>query len=101
MAVKVIVELKARPGERDALKRAIERITAQYGPRLAAAGSLGSTFYEVLGDPDLLVEIADWESAEARDAVMHDQEAAVALAPLMELLGAPFKATILTPRSDA
>ena len=57
--------------------------------------------YEVLGDPNMLVEIADWESAEAREAFMQDQEAAAALAPLMELLGAPFKATILKPRSDA
>lgn len=31
---------------------------------------LGSTRYGVLGDPDVLVENADWESAEARDAHM-------------------------------
>jgi hypothetical protein len=51
-------------------------------------GFLGSTRYEVLEDPDVLVEIADWESAEARDA--HMQEAAVtgAYAPLLELLAA-------------
>ncbi len=99
MAVKVIIELTAKPGKRDELKRAIESIMAQFGPRLSAMGSLGSTLYEVLGDPDMLVEIADWESAEARDAVMQDQEVAAALAPVMGLFGAPFKATVLKPQS--
>lgn len=58
-------------------------------------GSLGSTLYEVLDDPDLLVEIADWESAEAHEAVMRDPATAEALAPGLELPASPFKATIL------
>ena len=47
-------------------------------------GFLGSTRYEVLDDPDLLVEIADWASAEAG-----------AYAPVLELLAAPFRATVI------
>jgi hypothetical protein len=45
-------------------------------------------------DPDTLVEIADWQSVEARDAVMHDP-VAEALAPGLELLAEPFKAIVL------
>ena len=38
-------------------------------------GFLGSTRYELLDNPDVLIEVADWESAEAREA--HMQEVAV------------------------
>jgi len=94
-AVKVIVELKAKPGMRDELKSLFERLIAELGPSLASKGSLGSALYEALDDPDMLVEIADWESAEAREAVMQDPAAADALAAGLELLAAPFKATVL------
>ena len=72
MAVKVVVELKTKPGKRDELKRLFETLMAEIGPSLKEKGSLGSTLYAVLDDPDLLVEIADWESAEAHEAVMRD-----------------------------
>ncbi|HET7486323.1 MAG TPA: antibiotic biosynthesis monooxygenase [Acidimicrobiales bacterium] len=94
MAVKVIIELKAHPGRRDELKGFIESLLAQ--PEAAPGGFLGSTRYEVLGDPDALVEIADWESAEARDAHMQEAAAAGTYAPLVPLLAAPFRATVLT-----
>ena len=63
MAVKVVVELKTKPGKRDELKRLFETLMAEIGPSLKEKGSLGSALYAVLDDPDLLVEIADWESA--------------------------------------
>ncbi len=44
------------------LKSLLERIVAKQGP--AQRGFLGSTRYEVLDNPDMLVEIADWELAE-------------------------------------
>ena len=93
MAVKVIVELRAKPGRRDALERLLESMVAEHGPTLR--GFLGSTRYEVPDDPDLLIEIAEWESAEAR--VAHMQESAVtgAYAPVAELLAAPFRATVI------
>ena len=71
MAIKVIVELRARPGRRDELQSLLENMIAAQGSN--QHGFLGSTRYEVLDDADLLVEIADWESAEARMA--HMQEA--------------------------
>ena len=59
-------------------------------------GYLGGELYEVPADPDALTEIADWESAEARDALMEGAAAVDAMAPLFELLAAPFRATVVT-----
>lgn len=95
MAVKVIVELRAEPGRRDELKSVIHTLIADLGPALKDKGSLGSSLYEVVDDPDTLVEIADWETADARDAVMSDPAAAEAMAPVLALLAGPFKATVL------
>jgi quinol monooxygenase YgiN len=95
MAVKVVVELKTKPGKRDDLKRLFETLMAEIGPTLKEKGSLSSTLYAVVDDPDLLVEIADWESAEAHEAVMRDPATTEALAPGLELLASPFRAMIL------
>ena len=93
MAIKVIVELQAKPGQRAELKSLIESIVAKHGP--GTPGFLGSTRYEVLDNPDILVEIADWESAEARVAHMQEAAATGVYAPLLELLAAPFRATVI------
>ena len=93
MPIKVIVELQAKPGKRAELKSLLESIVAQQGP--GQSGFLGSTRYEVLDNPDILVEIADWESAEARAEAMQKVMASGAYAPLGELLAAPFKATVI------
>ena len=66
MAIKVIVELQAKPGKRTELKNLLESVAATLDPREPAF--LGSTRYEVLDNPDILVEIVDWESAEVRAA---------------------------------
>ena len=94
MAIKVIVELQAKPGRREELKCVIESLIATQGP--GQDGFLDSTRYGVLDDPDVLVEIADWESAEARDAHMKEAAATDAYAPLLELLAAPFRATVIS-----
>ena len=93
MTIKVIVELQAKPGKRVELKSLIESIVAKHGP--GQGGFLGSTRYEVLDNPDILVEIADWESAEARVAHMQEAMASAVYAPLAELLAAPFRATVI------
>ena len=93
MAIKVIVELRAEPGRRGDLLRLLEGLVETQGP--SQRGFLGSTRYEVLEDPDTLVEIADWESAEARAAHMAEAAATGAYAPLLELLAAPFRATVV------
>jgi quinol monooxygenase YgiN len=68
VAIKVIVELQAKPGRRDELQRVLETIVSNEGP--SQRGFLGSTRYEVLDNPDMLIEIAEWTSAEARAAHM-------------------------------
>ena len=74
MTIKVIVELRAHPGRRDELRTVFERMLAAHGSD--QPGFLGSSRYEKLDDPDVLVEIADWMSAEARGAHMKDAAAA-------------------------
>lgn len=95
MAIKVIVELQAKAGMRDALVRAMDAIIASQGPR--QKGFLGSTRYEVPDSPDMLVEIADWESAEDRAAHMKEAAATGVYATVVELLAAPFRATVIRP----
>jgi quinol monooxygenase YgiN len=93
MAIKVIVELQTKPNKRAELKHLLESVEAKLGP--SEPGFLGSTRYEVLDNPDILVEIADWESAEVQAAAMQQAMATGAYAPLSELLAAPFRATII------
>ena len=94
MAIKVIVELQAKPGGRADLKSLLESMVAELGP--SQRGFLGSTRYEVLDNPDMLIEIAEWESADARVAHMEESAATGAYAPLLEMLAAPFRATVIT-----
>ena len=93
MANKVIVELQAKPGKRAELKNLLESVAATLGP--SSPGFLGSTRYEVLDNPNILVEIADWESAEVRAAAMQDAMASGAYAPLVEVLAVPFRVTVI------
>lgn len=93
VAIKVIVELQAKPGKRVELKSLLENVAAKYGP--GRPDFLGSTCYEVLDDPNILVEIAEWASAEVRATAMQQAMADGAYAPLEELLAAPFRATVI------
>ena len=93
MAIKVIIEFQAQPGKRADLKNLLESVVTQLGP--GTPGFLGSTRYEVFDNPDLLVEIADWASAEGRAAAMQEAMASGAYAPLADLVAAPFRATVI------
>jgi quinol monooxygenase YgiN len=93
--IKVIVEFTAKPGQRDNLRRALEDFIAKHGT--GTPGYLGSTRYEVIGQPDILVELADWESLETRDRHMNALANSGALAPLMDFMGGPFRATVIRP----
>ena len=93
MAIKVIVELQAKPGKRAELTSLLESVEAEFGSD--QPGFLGSTYYEVLDNPDIVVEIADWVSAEVRAAAMQEAMASGAYAHLGELLAAPFRATVI------
>lgn len=91
MPIKVVVEFQARPGARAQLKGLLADISATHGPK--APGFLGSTQYEMLDSPDGLVEIAEWESAEAQAAAVEQATEAGVYAPVIELVAAPFRAT--------
>jgi quinol monooxygenase YgiN len=91
--ISVIVELKALPGKREELRSLLDHIVATQGQ--GQVGFLGSNRYEVLDDPDALVEIAEWESAEARSQHMAEAASTGVYAPLLELLAAPFRATVI------
>ena len=93
MPVKVIVELQAKPGMRSELESLLESVVAERGP--SQPGFLGSKRYELLDNPDILIEIAEWESPEARAAHMTEIAATGAYAPLIELLAEPFRATVV------
>lgn len=97
MAIKVVVELQAKPGKRAELQSLLESVAAKQGP--GQRGFLGSTRYEVLGNPDLLVEIADWESVEARVAHMQAASVAGVYVPVFEMLAVPFQVTVIRPLS--
>ena len=94
MAIQVIVELQAQPGRRDELASVLERILGQLGP--SAVGYLGSKRYVVIDNPDVLIEIAEWESAEARQVHMEEAAATGAYSPLTEVLSAPPRVTVIT-----
>lgn len=81
MAIKVIVELQAKPGGRAELESVMEE--------------LGSIRYEVVDNPDLLTEIADWESADARMAHMQESAASGVYKPVMDLLASPIRAMVI------
>ena len=93
MAIKVIVELQAKPGKRAELAQLLASVADRLGP--SAPGYLGRTRYEVLDNPDTVVEIAEWKSAEVRAAAMQQAMDSGAYAPLGELLAAPFRATVI------
>jgi quinol monooxygenase YgiN len=94
VAIKVIAELQAKPGQRAELNDLLESVAARLGP--SAPGYLGATRYEVLDNPDIVVEIAEWESAEVRAAAMQQAMDSGAYAPLGDLLAAPFRATVIS-----
>lgn len=93
MAIKVIVELQAKPGKRNDLNHLLESVATTLGPGFP--GFLGSTRYEILDSPDTVIEIAEWESAEVRTEAMQAAMASGAYASLGELLAAPFRATVV------
>jgi len=92
MAIKTIVELQAKPGKRDDLVKALNDVLEGMKN---APGFLGVKRYEVIDNPDSLIEIAEWESAEARQAWIEKSMVTGSLNRLMSTLGIPFKAVTI------
>lgn len=91
MAIRVIVEFQAKPGAGGELASVLHDIMATLGPGIP--GFLGSTLYEVLDNPDALIEIAEWASADAQAAAVEQAMASGVYGPVFELVATPLKAT--------
>lgn len=89
MAIKTIIELQAKPGERGQLVKAMDNVLTSMKE---AKGFIGITRYEVIDNPDSLIEIAEWESPEARQTWLEQSMVTGSLNNLMGTLGVPFKA---------
>ena len=96
MAVKAINKFTVQPGRRHEFVSLFESLVSLHMSSLRSAGCSDCTLYTVADEPDTAVEIADWESADARDAMMQS-DAMAAFAPLFELLAAPPNATVVNP----
>ena len=96
MAIKAISTFTVQPGRRDEFVSLFETLVSQQLPNLRAAGCSGTELYTVADQPDMAVEIADWDAAESRDAMMQS-EAMAAFAPLFELVAAPPSAIVVNP----
>jgi hypothetical protein len=73
--------IQAKPGKRAELRSLLGSIAATHGP--GAPGFLGSTVYETLDSADGLVEIAEWESAEAQATAVQQAAASGVYAPVL------------------
>lgn len=89
MTIKTIIELQAKPGNRPELVKAMDNVLASMKE---AKGFIGITRYEVIDNPDSLIEIAEWETPEARQTWLEQSMVTGSLSNLMGTLGVPFKA---------
>lgn len=96
MSIKSISVFTIQPGRRDEFVDLFESLLVQHMRIIRAAGCSAAALYRVLDDPDKAVEIADWESAGARDAAQTNDEWSV-FAPLFDLVAAPPSTTLVEP----
>jgi heme-degrading monooxygenase HmoA len=89
MAIKTIIELQAKPGKRADLIKALDDVLASMKK---ANGFIGISRYEVIDNPDSLIEIAEWDSPEARQSWLEKSMGTGSLNRLVGTLGVPFKA---------
>jgi quinol monooxygenase YgiN len=85
-AIKAMIELRAKPGARQALVSVMDAIAASMR---TMPGFLGIKRYGSIDDPELIIEIAEWASAAARAAWLTSTAGAGVLQPLMRLLAEP------------
>lgn len=89
MTIKTIIELQSKPGERDELMKALDDVLASMKN---ARGFLGVKRYEIIDNPDSLIEIAEWNSPQDRQTWLEQSMKTGALNRLTLTLGTPFKA---------
>ncbi len=94
MSIKTIIELHAQPGGRDEIVDLVSEISASMHE---VPGFIGLTRYEVLDDPDMIIEIGEWQTPEARTQWIAKATESGILAPLVAALASPSRATIIRP----
>ena len=90
VALRAIVELRAKPGRRDELLAALEELYRSVPP---PAGFIARTHFLNLDDPDGIIDINDWESEE-QYRTFHEAVDPSSMGPLMEILAEPFRRTL-------
>lgn len=89
MAIKAIVEMHARRGKRDEMLKALEDL---HEHQKDAPGFMGYELYEMMDDSDKLIEIAEWETREARQAWLEQETASGVLSRLVGTLRSSYDA---------
>lgn len=89
MPIKAIIELQAKPGKREDVLKALEAV---HESRQGFPGFIGFSRYEVIDNPDSVIEIAEWQTPEARQAWLEQSMVSGVMNRLIETLGIPFKA---------
>jgi heme-degrading monooxygenase HmoA len=89
MTIKAIVEMHARRGKRAELLKALENF---HEHRKDVPGFVGYELYEMMDDPDKLIEIVEWETREARQAWLEHATASGVLSHVVGMLRKSFDA---------
>ena len=87
MAIKSIVEMKAKPGRRDDLLRTLQQMELSAGD---APGFIAAQHLRNIEDADTLIGIYDWQSNEERLAWSQSLDPGTR-AQLTELLATPMR----------
>ena len=85
MAIKSIVEMKAKPGRRDELLSTLQQMSAGDAP-----GFIAAQHYRNVEDEDTVIGIYDWKSNEERVAWSQSLDPGTR-EHLMELLATPMR----------
>ena len=91
MPVTVLVNFKAKSGQRDAVVDFLKNVQ----PGAIEAGCHSIAVHTVVGDADTVVEIEYWDSQEAHEAFVAAAVEAKAFDPLQPLLAGPFEVSYL------
>lgn len=89
MTIKTIIELQAKPGKRYEMVKIMDEVIATMQ---AVSGFQGISRFEVIDNLDKLIEIAEWESPDARQKWVDQSMQSGVLDRLMGILGVAFRA---------
>jgi heme-degrading monooxygenase HmoA len=91
MAIKSIVEMKAKPGRRDELLSTLQHMSADDAP-----GFIAAQHYRNVEDEDAIIGIYDWKSNEERVAWSQSVDPATR-EQLIDVLATPMRIVLADP----